>query len=616
MKQYLGLVCTVLGIAIFTAPAFATEFVVINNNDSGGGSLRQAMLDANSGGGGNITFSNVTGQITLVTPLPQITANVNILGPGTDALRVSGNNQTNIFSIASGTTNTFAAFTIADAFAQGQTLEISNHLTGISYPGCAISNAGCLTVQNCTITNCIEISGGVTAFGVVIRNVGTLAMEQCKFVDSGTTKTGLESGLEGGCVYNASGSYLTMSDCVLTNCNAGEVAGVYNFGTAILNNCLLTGLSDNDTDANGVAIASFGSLMLVSCVITNCRGAYWAGGIYGDNIVMSNTVITRNGGVEDGGGIYFSGGTNFLYGCTFSGNSGGNAGGGVLNVGNTTMVSCTVSGNQGGYAYGGAGIYNVQTLQMINCTVSGNAIYTNALGQWLGGGGIQNSVLNPDSGVSSTNALLYLTDCTIVSNNPSRGTGGGVSNGTNAATVYAQDTIIANNTSNDFAGTLTSLGNNLIGNTNGCTLTNDLTGNIYGVDPLLGPLQYNGGTTLTHALLAGSPAIDAGPANAAPFTDQRGMSRPQGAADDIGAYEYSAAPLPGQVAVAPVGDGTFHLHLLAPTGYTYTVQRGATLQGPWTSFTTSAPDANGNGDCIDATPTAGSGYYRIFCQTH
>ncbi len=612
MKQYLGLVCTVLGLAIFTTPAFATEFVVINNNDSGGGSLRQAMLDANSGGGGNITFSNVTGQITLATPLPQITANINIFGPGTDALRVSGNNQTNIFSIASGTTNTFAGFTIADAFAEGQTLEISNHLTGISYPGCAISNAGCLTVQNCTITNCIEISGGVTAFGVVIRNVGTLAMQQCKFVDSGTTKTGLESGLEGGCVYNASGSYLTMSDCVLTNCNAGEVAGVYNFGTAILNNCLLTGLSDNDTDANGVAIASFGSLTLVSCVITNCRGAYWAGGIYGDNIVMSNTIVTRNGGVLGGGGLYLVGGTNYFYGCTISSNFAAlDGGGGIKNYeGYTTMVNCTVSGNNADDNGGGGGIYNLGTLSMTNCTVSGNSVMANNTN--FGGAGILNTTRNTDQ-IPGTNAVLYMTDCTIVSNNAVVEPGGGV---LNEGTFYVQDSIIANNSSNDFVGTLTSQGYNLIGNTNGCTLTNDLTGNIYGVDPLLGPLQYNGGTTLTHALLAGSPAIDAGPANAAPFTDQRGMSRPQGAADDIGAYEYSAAPLPGQVAVAPVGDGTFHLHLLAPTGYTYTVQRESTLQGPWTSFTTASPDSNGNADCIDASPVASSGFYRIFCQPH
>ena len=62
-----------------------------------------------------------------------------------------------------------------------------------------------------------------------------------------------------------------------------------------------------------------------------------------------------------------------------------------------------------------------------------------------------------------------------------------------------------------------------------------------GVDPLLGPLADNGGLTRTHALLAGSPALDAGDDAAAPATDQRGIARPQGAASDIGSFELQVA---------------------------------------------------------------------------
>ena len=65
----------------------------------------------------------------------------------------------------------------------------------------------------------------------------------------------------------------------------------------------------------------------------------------------------------------------------------------------------------------------------------------------------------------------------------------------------------------------------------------DALGRIF-LDPLLGPLQDNGGPTFTHALLPGSPAIDHIPAeNCEVTTDQRGVARPQGAACDIGAYE-------------------------------------------------------------------------------
>ncbi len=600
----MGWLGAVLGIAALAMPAFATEFVVINNNDSGGGSLRQAMLDANSGGGGNITFSNVSGQITLVTPLPQITANINIFGPGTDTLRVSGNNTNRIFTIASGTTNTFAGFAIADARAY----YVPFGSGGISTPGCAVSNSGCLTVINCNITNCIN-NGDV--MGGAICNNGTLAMQNCQFIAAGGPLI-YGGDVYGGCIYNASNSLVTLNNCVMTNCYAFEGAGLFNYGTAVLQNCRLTALYAND-EGNGGAITTYGSLTVSSCVISNCDYAFWGNGIFGGGgqIVMSNTVVTQNSGGIQGGGLFFFRGTNLLYGCTISSNECNDGGGGIQNWGaDTTMVNCTVSGNYS-YELGGGGIDNLATLRMTNCTVSGNWSPGVSFSS-LGGAGILNSTADYEY-IGGSNAVLYLTDCTIASNNMTNGTGGGVMN---QGTVYAQGTIIANNSTNDFGGTLTSLGYNLIRNTNGGTLSGDFTGNIYGVDPLLGPLQFNGGTTLTHALLAGSPAIDAGPANAAPFTDQRGVSRPQGAADDIGAYEYAAAPLPGQVAVAPVGDGTFHLHLLAPTGYTYTVQRGTTLQGPWTSFTTSAPDANGNGDCIDATPTAGSGFYRIFCQTH
>ena len=81
---------------------------------------------------------------------------------------------------------------------------------------------------------------------------------------------------------------------------------------------------------------------------------------------------------------------------------------------------------------------------------------------------------------------------------------GGVEN--DGGTFFTLGTILADNSTNDVSGGLNSQGYNLIMNTNGCTLAGNLTGNIFGMDPRLGPLQNNGGTTLTHALLAcGSP---------------------------------------------------------------------------------------------------------------
>jgi hypothetical protein len=89
--------------------------------------------------------------------------------------------------------------------------------------------------------------------------------------------------------------------------------------------------------------------------------------------------------------------------------------------------------------------------------------------------------------------------------------------------------------------------NNLITNTgaNACNLSNGVNGNIVGSSPNLGALANNGGSTLTFAVLAGSPAIDAGDDSSCPSTDQRGATRPQGLHCDIGAYESSfSAPPP------------------------------------------------------------------------
>jgi hypothetical protein len=113
-----------------------------------------------------------------------------------------------------------------------------------------------------------------------------------------------------------------------------------------------------------------------------------------------------------------------------------------------------------------------------------------------------------------------------------------------SSTVNFRNTLLAGNSLGDCSGTLTSQDYNLIQVTTGCALTGTIAHVITGTAPLLGPLQDNGGPTWTHALLLGSPAIDAGnPAlpgsggNACAVTDQRGVARPVGATCDIGAYE-------------------------------------------------------------------------------
>ncbi len=214
-----------------------------------------------------------------------------------------------------------------------------------------------------------------------------------------------------------------------------------------------------------------------------------------------------------------------------------NQGGGLfLQVNVTTTIRSSTLSNNTDTSSGGA-ISNSGILNITNSTLSGNT----AVGD---GGGIH------------SNGTVTLNSVTITNNTAglsgTYGNGGGISN---QGTVTLRNTIIAGNFDGsasavpDCNGALTSDGYNLLGDTTGCTLSGDLTGNLTGVNPLLDILQDNGGATYTHALLMGSPAINAGNSagcsdeNGAALTiDQRGFVRLNRC--DMGAYEYNSPGFP------------------------------------------------------------------------
>src|SRR5262249_43678776 len=141
--------------------------------------------------------------------------------------------------------------------------------------------------------------------------------------------------------------------------------------------------------------------------------------------------------------------------------------------------------------------------------------------------------------INSSSGNLTMTSCTVAGNS-----GGGIRN--DSALFTLRNTVVAHNTADpgpDVFGSLTSLGHNLIGETDGSTgwVASDRTGTKASPpDPRRRPLQDNGGPTATMALLPGSPALDAGDNSAPPGTDQRGLPRVVGGAIDIGAYEVQA----------------------------------------------------------------------------
>jgi CSLREA domain-containing protein len=257
-------------------------------------------------------------------------------------------------------------------------------------------------------------------------------------------------------------------------------------------------------------------------------------------LTLNNCTVSSNNAPSSGahGGGIENSGTLTLNNSTVGYNNASYRGGGISNRGTLTLNNSTVNGNTSGDR--GAGVYSVGGLTVDNSTISGNTT-----GGY--GGGI------------STYDTLTLIHTTIANNTADSdedglGDGGGIC--VEGGTANVMNTIIGRNQdrtgeAHDCSGTLTSQGYNLLESTAGCTLT-PATGDVTGSNPDLGLLAENGGSTRTHALQSGSPAIEQIPrgtngCQSGVSTDQRGYPRARGAGYggyrcDIGAYEYDTAP--------------------------------------------------------------------------
>jgi parallel beta-helix repeat protein len=502
---------------------------VMNLNDAGLGSLRQAIIDTPSSG--TVDFQpGLSGTITLMTGEMLIDKNLTITGPGADVITISGNHASRVFNITASSTVAITGLTAAN---------------GVSSMGGGIFNSGTLTIISCVIrdNNATDLGGGVESSGplniidsVIIRNTAT---------DEG-----------GGILtFTAdSGSTVTITDSTISlNTTPGHdgINGVgggirlFNSGwTLIMSN---SNVSDNSAlSGGGISITTGAFGILSSCNISL-------------NTALGGGVGTFGGGIQDFG-------TLVMTGCTVSGNTGG---AGIYSSfgSNSTVINCAVDNNIG------QGITNVGLLSLSNSTISANTdtgLDSTGTAQLLGctisdnmfGGiiisGRQSTIINctisrntyPGTGggilfggVGSTLSIMNST----ISGNSSGSYGGGIAKNDNAFLTIA-NTIVAGNTAPDFSdvsGVFDSHGHNLIGDGTGGSgfAATDLVGTAdFPIDPKLGLLQDNGGPTFTMALLPDSPAINAGDPTGAPEWDQRGPGFPRvvNGKIDIGAYEHQA----------------------------------------------------------------------------
>jgi len=315
---------------------------------------------------------------------------------------------------------------------------------------------------------------------------------------------------------------------------------------------------------NGGGISNFGDLTVSSCIFTNNDAAYEGGGIYnalGAHLtVTGGTTFTRNsadygGGIGNRGELTVSGGSNISY------NSAASSGGGIQNAaGIITVTSSTLSHNSASYS--GGGINNTWEMTIRDSVLS----YNSAEGK---GGGIStvygevvidestlsgNSTTGYGGSIYNSDGGLTISGSTLAYN--SAETGGGIASYRPTVSIL-YDTLVAQNflhnseppSPSDIEGTFeVSSSYTLISDGSGGLDASH--GNLLGtpaspLDAKLGPLQYNGGPTSTHALLDGSPAINTGDPAILPDPDQfdqrgEGFLRVVGGRIDIGAVEVQA----------------------------------------------------------------------------
>ncbi|NNJ12590.1 hypothetical protein EKD04_019885 [Chloroflexales bacterium ZM16-3] len=301
--------------------------------------------------------------------------------------------------------------------------------------------------------------------------------------------------------------------------------------------------------------------------------------------------VTLAGGLASGsnGGAIYNTGSLTMLSSTVTGSrahgsrrNGGN-GGAIYNTGSLTVSASTLASNQalggdgashsgslGGSGFGGA-IFSTagSSVTIINSTISGN--------QALGGPDRDDdhdddSYSGAGGGIFSDRAAVTISSSTIYANAIQDGAhdhafGGGVF--AKGGSLSYRNSILLGNGSSDCAviwGALSSLGSNLLAADGGCPSSGDLL--LTEQSPGILPLANNGGPTLTHALAADSPAINAADSASCPPTDQRGVARPQGACD-IGAFEYRSPVLDSVYTVttdADDGDGSLRQAILDSNG--------------------------------------------------
>jgi CSLREA domain-containing protein/uncharacterized repeat protein (TIGR01451 family) len=464
-----------------------------------------------------------------------------------------------------------------------------------------------LSLSDLTIANGqpgTDTGGQCSGCGGGVWSEGALAV-------SNVTITSSNGNLAGGAIFSGDdpGSTLSVTDSTFTF-DSGELGGALATGPSELTKITGSTFSSNVAFEQGGALQNEnGALSIDSSTFSGNVSGQSGGAIeeLADNspLTVTNSSFTNNSSTSAAGVIEDVDSSNLtLANSRFAGNTAEASG--VLDV-IAADGTVTLNGDefdQNNAAQNGAiTVFQLESLTATNSSFIGNhGGFGAALEMDTGTLSLTNVTMTHNSSPTIGGALLFnaggtlpvsLTNVTIADNSAAPGGGGGITDasqmGTGSGATGVRNTIIANNTGGDCgvwdaasasapvpAGV--DRGFNLDSDST-CFKGDEATDKV-GVDPLLGPPADNGGSVLTDALQPGSPAIDAGTDTGCPASDARGVSRPQGASCDMGAYEFAAAGL----ALSKSAPAT------ATTGVPFTYTFTVTNNGPGPSTDTTVTD--------------------------
>ncbi|MEQ8852749.1 choice-of-anchor Q domain-containing protein, partial [Gimesia sp.] len=516
-----------------------TAFTVLNTNDSGAGSLRDAIEQANANEGADtITFdASLAGQSVVLTDELVISDDLTITGLGADQLNLDGDSDGRIFNVddrddLTAITVAISELTLSNGSAEtggaiynAETLTLMGvNLTGNTstrYNGAGIYNdGGNLTLGHSYFFGNMTLGGGTLGDGGgIYQSGGSLTIADSEFA-------GNKADYTGGGIYVSEASNVSITNTIFRS-NIARSGGAIRIDLCpfTIRNCVFT--ENRATDLHGGAIYYYANSyksVVEDCQFTDNYAGGFGGAVHSFHkqkwytLEIKTSTFIHNIADADGGAINTLG-ELIIQECSFYRNVSDESGGAVL-CSNTLLISgSTFAENDAGFQ-GGALSSRGDSLKVYNSTFSENSSYTS-------GGAIS----------ASFTSFVSIVNCTVVSNIANNG-GGGISvNQLSFGDEFIlSNSILAGNVSGEINGSAfrSNTGSNNI-------LNRSLEGL---VDP---ELRDNGGPTQTHALLFGSSAIDAGNKYAASTArigiitnDQRGSGyqRVVGENIDIGAYEF------------------------------------------------------------------------------